>query len=937
MADIKSRAASDAAAAVPRRTGPGSEIRSRWPLAFGKYELLRRMRLGGMAEVFRACEPPDRDRLLAIKRILPSFTDEADYVAMFIDEARLSMRFQHPGIVRAFELGQIGDEYYIALEYVDGQDVATLLARAREQSQPLPVAIACRIALDVCAALEYAHALRGDVGEPLAIVHRDVSPQNVLVSYSGDVKLIDFGIAKSTEQLMRTQAGLLKGKYGYLSPEQARGQTLDRRSDLFSLGVCLYEMLSATRLFEGKNDFSTMRKVREGEIVSLHRRNASVPPALSAIVQRALARQRNDRFQTAGEMAVALEGFVRAGNHRCDREQLAQFMRERFRDEAAAAASEQDAAGDPTTGLLEAFEGLEPRSSVSQMAVAPPMPEEVGNDLLESLEAPEEAEQAEEADTDPPRALDAAHSSDRGSAAAPVEDETTRVVAYSSTVEGELAENRTRPRRDSSVREHVASGDTTRARRQPSGPSRARSSAPAAAAQPPERASPKSEEPLREQVARESMDWDEDELSTHLYDPPEKKSVTAEYGVPPQLDLSALQSPAWQDAREMHEPPTRPARTRIPTLRPMPSDPVPAGSPATTLHPMANGSVHDGGATRPVASIRPAPVISAVPTPRIGSMRSVPAPAMVGPMLSQPPAVAEYGVPSRAQRSVTTKRIAAIAWFPVVATERPRVVAMAIAAACVLIAIAAVMIARAPEPSTIQVATEPVDAVVTLDGVQVAGSTSPFVFTHVTPDAPHIVAVTKPGFRGWNTTINLRSGRELKLPLVHLERQENVAVAVPARSSVPQPSKAVHAAPRALPPKSVPRVLPAQPDRRSAPPPARATRASKRAQPTRVAAPSKPPAPASAQVASAQPSHIVTVAPVPRGDVGTGKLRINSRPWSQVYVDGRLIGNTPRTDVVLSAGVHTITLISPGFGYKRVLAVPIKRGETLTKIVDLAN
>lgn len=901
-------------------------------MAFGKYELLRRMRVGGMAEVFRACEPTDRDRSLAIKRILPSFTDEADYVAMFIDEARLSMRFQHDGIVRAYELGQVADEYYIALEYIDGQDVATVLARARETSQPLPVAIACRIALDVCNALEYAHALRGDKGEPLGIVHRDVSPQNILVSYAGDVKLIDFGIAKSTEQLMRTQAGLLKGKYGYLSPEQARGQTLDRRSDLFSLGVCLYEMLSATRLFEGKNDFSTMRKVREGEILPLHRRNASVPPALAAIVQRALARQRNDRFQTAGEMAVALEGFVRAANQRCDREQLAQFMRERFRDESAAAAAEQDAAGDPSTGLLEAFEGLEPRSSVSQMAVAPPMPEEVSNDLLQTADSEDEAE---EVDTNPPQAPEAMHAAEQDAESDDgPEDEPTRVVAYSSTASGELAEQQARPRRDSAVRRHTAPEDTTAARRHRSSPSQARASTPAPASQPVLPALQSSEEPLREPISQSSMDWDEDEFSTHIYDAPEKNESGQHAAMSLQIEAHAPQSAEWGDAGEMLAPRSLSgaSRAHVQTLRPMPSDPVPA-SRVATLRPVALDVAHELAPTPQVASIRPVAMISAA-TPRIASMRPVATPAAVAPAMPQPPVPAEYAVPPRASRSVTTKRIAVLSWFPRDAARRPRAIAIAGAAVCVLVAIVAVVFGRASEPSTLQIATEPVDAAVTLDGVELAGSTSPFVFTHIKPDAAHVVEVSKPGYRSWSTTITLRSGREMKLPVVRLARDESAApVAAVPRAAAPAPSMARPAAP--VP--ALPRIAPApQHARRPAPSPVHVSRGGKRSQPKNVAAP-KPAPPAPAPVANPQPTHIVTVAPVSRGDVGTGKLRINSRPWSQVYVDGRLIGNTPRTDLVLSAGVHTVTLISPDFGYKRVLAVPIKRGETVTKIVDLAN
>ncbi|HMI92814.1 MAG TPA: serine/threonine-protein kinase, partial [Polyangiales bacterium] len=242
MGDSGSHTAVGAVDQPGQKQAPSSQIRARERMEFGKYELIHRLRVGGMAEVWKARETAPPGRTLALKRILPSFTDEADYVAMFVDEARLSMRLSHPGIVRAFELGRIDDEHFIALELIEGQELAALIRQAREREEPVDPALVCRIVIAVCDALHYAHELRDERGAALGIVHRDVSPQNVLISYDGDVKLIDFGIAKSSEQLMRTEAGLLKGKHGYLSPEQALGQSVDRRSDLFSLGICMYEL-----------------------------------------------------------------------------------------------------------------------------------------------------------------------------------------------------------------------------------------------------------------------------------------------------------------------------------------------------------------------------------------------------------------------------------------------------------------------------------------------------------------------------------------------------------------------------------------------------------------------------------------------------------------------------------------------------------------------
>jgi hypothetical protein len=617
---------------------------------------------------------------------------------------------------------------------------------------------------------------------------------------------------------------------------------------------------------------------------------------------------------------------MRGAKQRCARHQLAQFMRARFRDARAAAAAEQDAAGDPGTGLLEAFEGLEPGSSVSQMAVAPPMPEEVDDDLLQTADPGDEAD---EADTNPPQAPEPMHAVEAGDASGP-EDEPTRVVAYTSTASGELAEERKRPRRDAPVHEHVAAPeDTTAARRHRSSPSHAHAGMPGPASEPALPALTPLAEPLREGIAQSSMDWDEDDLSTHIYDAPEGGAGAQHALAPPPIEAPVQHAVAWEEPREAPEPralSTSP-RARIPTLRPMPSDPVPSASRVTTLRPSAPVLAHDVAITPAVASIRPAAVSSAAPTPRVASMRPMAAPAAV----SRPPA-AERSIPRASRTLSTTRRTAAMPWSsegdP---ARRPRAIAIAAAAVCVLVALAVLLIGRPSEPATIHVATEPLDASVTLDGVEVAGSTSPFVFTHVTPDVPHVVEVSKPGYRSWSTTLTLRSGRELNLPVVRLARDASAAPpALPAARSAQAPTGAQRPVPAV---HASPRVAPAPAPRRPAPSPARAPRSAKRSQPSRAAAPPRAPAPA----AAAQPSHIVTVAPVSRTDVGTGKLRINSRPWSQVYVDGRLIGNTPRTDVVLSAGVHTVTLIAPDFGYKRVLSVPIKRGETVTKIVDLAN
>ena len=239
------------------------------PQPFGKYYLLERINVGGMAEVFKAKAfgVEGFERLVAVKRILPSVAQDEEFIRMFIDEAKIAVQLNHANIAQIFDLGMADGAYYIALEYVPGKDLRTLFENARKTRRPLTVAQACYSIIKICEGLDYAHNKRDGHGRELHIVHRDVSPQNVLISEEGEVKVIDFGIAKAAGRASRTKAGILKGKFGYMSPEQVRGLPLDRRSDIFSLGIILYEILTMERLFVGESDFATLEKVRNVEIL----------------------------------------------------------------------------------------------------------------------------------------------------------------------------------------------------------------------------------------------------------------------------------------------------------------------------------------------------------------------------------------------------------------------------------------------------------------------------------------------------------------------------------------------------------------------------------------------------------------------------------------------------------------------------------------------
>ncbi|MEZ4270530.1 MAG: serine/threonine-protein kinase, partial [Myxococcota bacterium] len=214
-----------------------------YPIAFGKYLLLDRVNIGGMAEVYKAKAfgVEGFERILAIKRILPNMADDSEFINMFVDEARIAVQLSHANIVQIFELGKFENQYYIAMEYVSGKDLRQILDDYRKRKEFIPLSAAAYLASKVCEGLDYAHRKTDPSGRPMNVIHRDVSPQNILVSYEGAIKLVDFGIAKAEDRASKTQAGVLKGKFGYMSPEQVRGMEIDHRSDIFAVGILLYE------------------------------------------------------------------------------------------------------------------------------------------------------------------------------------------------------------------------------------------------------------------------------------------------------------------------------------------------------------------------------------------------------------------------------------------------------------------------------------------------------------------------------------------------------------------------------------------------------------------------------------------------------------------------------------------------------------------------
>ena len=281
---------------------------------FGPYRLLDRVAIGGMAEVFKAKRAGVEgfEKVVALKRILPHLSDNKEFLDMFVDEAKMVAGLAHPNIVQIFELDRIDDSYYIAMEYVHGRDLRTIMKRAREKGLRMPLDLGLRVVSQVCAALEYAHRKKDERGRPMEIVHRDVSPQNILISFEGDVKLADFGIAKAATKASITDRGALRGKLLYMSPEQAWGRTIDRRSDVFSLGIVLYEMVTETKPFIGAGtELTILELVRQCVITPAREINPRVPEALDRVIMKSLARDPAERYQDAGQMQRGLERFLR--------------------------------------------------------------------------------------------------------------------------------------------------------------------------------------------------------------------------------------------------------------------------------------------------------------------------------------------------------------------------------------------------------------------------------------------------------------------------------------------------------------------------------------------------------------------------------------------------------------------------------------------------
>ena len=273
-----------------------------------RYRVIERIAAGGMAEVYRA-ESAGLEgfkKVVAIKRVLPHLSEKKKFIGMFLDEARVSAQLSHSNCVQVFDIGVGDNTYFIVMEFVDGADLKAIIERKRKQGQPFPTEEACLICTRICEGLDYAHRLTGGEGRPLGIVHRDMSPPNVLLTRFGEVKIVDFGLAKANVQLEHSEPGIIKGKFSYLSPEAARGQDIDHRTDIFAVGIILWEMLAGRRLFLGETDLETVKQVQAAAIPPIRQYNPNVSEDLETVIASALAGDPDERYQSAQHLAQDL-------------------------------------------------------------------------------------------------------------------------------------------------------------------------------------------------------------------------------------------------------------------------------------------------------------------------------------------------------------------------------------------------------------------------------------------------------------------------------------------------------------------------------------------------------------------------------------------------------------------------------------------------------
>lgn len=884
------------------------------PIPFGKYVLLERVNVGGMAEVFKAKAfgVEGFERLVAVKRILPSIAEDQEFITMFIDEAKIAVQLTHANIAQIFDLGRVGDSYFIAMEYVHGKDLRAIFDRARKRGESVPVPMACYTAMKVCEGLDYAHNKKDAAGRELNLVHRDVSPQNILLSYDGETKIIDFGIAKAAGKAGKTQAGILKGKFGYMSPEQVRGLPLDRRSDIFAVGIVLYELLTGERLFVGESDFSTLEKVRNVEIMPPSTYNRRIPEELEQIVLKALAKDVDDRYQTAMDLHDDLQSFMYTSGNFFSRKDLNAYMRKAFAEEIAKESQRE-----------EEYRRMEAEAARGGS----------GLDAFADIEAA------------PARAV--------GMAPQP-RPPAPPARAPKRTMMGMGAVPPPPPR----------SGGAPP-------PPPPRSSVPA---KPPSPPPPPPSSPVQSANAGLDMDWDDEELSTQIYDKPEEGLIPGLPDVAPiggaAADAYTPPPPSFTSNPRVGPgaPPSTPSSPGVTPGAPSPFDDLPASTPATATagarppgpEPTAvtrKEQRSGGGGFAALVGLAVVLLLGVVgggvwylflrSTPGTISVTTTPADAEVyldGERVStstSSPFVLTGVEPG--EHLVEIRKAGFQTWAtPVtVRSGEPLTLPAVVLAPAAGQPVANTETRPAATGSGFTLDTLPSGATVYVDDRQLPQRT-PVTVTDLTPGL-HTIRTELTNYAPWTGQIEVQEGQVQALPRTVLTLRQ---VTVRFEST---PSGARVTLVRGNERRSIGETpTTAQVETSGDTWTVEMSRSGHEDWSEPLTLP------------AGQAEHTVTATLTERERVagrtprrggdrntggssgddgpreaasgGTGTLRVNTTPWSQVFVDGRLIGNTPQMNVPLPAGRHTITFVNPEFNIRERVNVTIRPGQTETLI-----
>ncbi len=950
------------------------------PNQFGKYYLFDRINVGGMAEIYRAKTfgLEGSERLVVVKKMIPLIADDRELVSMFIDEAKLVVQLNHPNIGQVSDWGKVDDSYYIAMEYISGRDLRTAALRTKQQvvdgSPTMPLAQSCFIVMKLCEALDYAHTKKDSIGKDLGLVHRDVSPANVMISFEGEVKLIDFGVAKiESARRQETEAGVLKGKFGYLSPEQVRGEKLDRRSDVFSTGIVLYELLTAERLFPPDNELLVLDRIKNVEVLPPTAYNRKIPEELERIVMKALAPAVADRYQTAMDLHDDLQAFLYTSGEFFSRKELSAWMKRVFR--------------------VELEQELVELEAVREFRAAAPPPSGGGSEPLARVRAT----MSMAALRVPEPAGGRGGSKETGAmlALGPKQTGTLRALGGDSAAPSSWTPSNSKTRKHSSrppptPRPSVgsiaeAASSMARASETPRpSPSRSGSAIPKLTAQ-------ALSGPIQEISLDEDTSVDGPLGAGRLRDPQGSSAggrafLPTNSGEAYEGDTRSYAPTSLDDGPDAGDAETRafgqlaadlaeggptmanPPSERTPVSAPPAEMPVPARAVAAVAEPRpvvpkttpAATPAPDALPSRAVSVVAPPPQLAAPPsmdlgpaTPAVPPKQRSAAPLVLLILLllcggaggaywflfrtgelfvfvepgheltvlvdSRPVPITDSPVRLQLKPGEHNVRLEHAGYKPWSETINVRAGETTVRPPLQMEAIL--------KPGGFILVSEPPGAAASLDGASL-GLVTPMRVQSVGAGA-HTLEV-RLGNRTWRQQISVEPGKLLEVKAV-LPPEEG------SKPGVTPPSVAENPEKPGVPPTTGTPEKPAVPATGPGPATTPPVAAKGNDEPGKaVTEPAHPTPPHTATPPRPRPPRVtIPRAPAPVATGNFGYLRVNSKPWTKIIVDGVDTGlNTPQTSYRLTPGTHKLTLFNPQFNIKETFTITLNAGETQTVIKD---